>query len=452
MAQLRSAVDKLSNRSLGASGGASSGDRASAGFIDSGNLSPRLSPRTTLTGFLQRRAAGTPRRESLTSSPPFRRSSGSQSFENDDEPPSGALPSVTAMSSSPTTPSVVSSASAQAPLSPRRAYASHKLVDAENDSEFYAKNFLDREHTNLYSRRGDIISLGAVTSDGQYYVKVWSATGFVHLALPAQLVKRGALRIKPTIKARLQPVQHIVPALDIDELKLLRSAAAIDLAMLELSQVVKHYKFGVLLMRDGQALEEDMYSNEAPRDAPAYGMFLAMLGDRVELKGHKGYRAGLDVKSDSTGTHSVYTTFRDFEIMFHVATLLPFDPLNPQQLHRKRHIGNDIVVVVFNVGTTPFDPSCIRSNFNHVFIVVQCDANSSPMRFKVATAAKAPMPKFGPSLPPQGVFVGQASGLREWLLTKLVNAERAAYHAPAFKGKINSTRRALLQEVIDKHK
>ena len=42
------------------------------------------------------------------------------------------------------------------------------------------------------------------------------------------------------------------------------------------------------------------------------------------------------------------------------------------QLQRKRHIGNDIVCVVFMESeTTPFSPTCIKSHFLHTFIVVR---------------------------------------------------------------------------------
>ena len=44
------------------------------------------------------------------------------------------------------------------------------------------------------------------------------------------------------------------------------------------------------------------------------------------------------------------------EVMAHVAPLLPYDPVNPQQLHRKRHVGNDVVVVIFCEGDEPFNP------------------------------------------------------------------------------------------------
>ena len=50
--------------------------------------------------------------------------------------------------------------------------------------------------------------------------------------------------------------------------------------------------------------------------------------------------------------------------MFHVATLIPHTPGDVQQVERKRHIGNDMVVVIFKEGKTPFDPNLIRSQFN----------------------------------------------------------------------------------------
>ena len=41
---------------------------------------------------------------------------------------------------------------------------------------------------------------------------------------------------------------------------------------------------------------------------------------------------GVSVSADSTGTHSLYTTYQDYEIMFHVSTLLPYTPNNRQQV------------------------------------------------------------------------------------------------------------------------
>lgn len=38
------------------------------------------------------------------------------------------------------------------------------------------------------------------------------------------------------------------------------------------------------------------------------------------------------VTADSTGTYSLYTTYKDYELMFHVSTLLPYTPNNRQQV------------------------------------------------------------------------------------------------------------------------
>lgn len=73
------------------------------------------------------------------------------------------------------------------------------------------------------------------------------------------------------------------------------------------------------------------------------------MGDRVVLKDFEGYRGGLDTQHGQTGEETVYTNFRQKEIMFHVSNLLPFTVGDTQQLQRKRHIGNDIVALIFQV-------------------------------------------------------------------------------------------------------
>lgn len=78
-----------------------------------------------------------------------------------------------------------------------------------------------------------------------------------------------------------------------------------------------------------------------------------------------------DTVHDLTGLYSVYTNWRNIEIMFHVSTQLPYEKHDPQKLQRKRHIGNDIVCVVFlEADNTAFSPACIKSHFLHTFILV----------------------------------------------------------------------------------
>jgi len=41
-----------------------------------------------------------------------------------------------------------------------------------------------------------------------------------------------------------------------------------------------------------------------------------------------------------TGQESYHSRWREFEVMYHNSTLLPFAPDDPQQIQRKRHLGN----------------------------------------------------------------------------------------------------------------
>jgi len=49
-----------------------------------------------------------------------------------------------------------------------------------------------------------------------------------------------------------------------------------------------------------------------------------------------------------------------------------------EQLLRKRHVGNDIVTIIFQEpGALPFTPKSIRSQFQHVFIIVRAHPTTS---------------------------------------------------------------------------
>lgn len=55
------------------------------------------------------------------------------------------------------------------------------------------------------------------------------------------------------------------------------------------------------------------------------------------------------------------------------------------QLLRKRHIGNDIVTIIFQEpDALPFTPQTVRSQFQHVFIIVRVsNANSDNTRYRL---------------------------------------------------------------------
>ncbi|XP_048823340.1 rap1 GTPase-activating protein 1 isoform X7 [Lagopus muta] len=204
-----------------------------------------------------------------------------------------------------------------------------------------------------------------------------------------------------------------------------------------------HFKFGVIYQKLGQTSEEELFGTT--EESPAFTEFLDILGQRVQLRDFKGFRGGLDVTHGQTGSESVYCHFWDKEIMFHVSTKLPYTEGDAQQLQRKRHIGNDIVAVVFQDENTPFVPDMIASNFLHAFVVVQLEPGGpqGPL-YKVSVTARDDVPFFGPPLPNPAVF-RKGPEFQEFLLTKLINAEYACYKAEKFAKLEERTRAALLE-------
>jgi hypothetical protein len=148
----------------------------------------------------------------------------------------------------------------------------------------------------------------------------------------------------------------------------------------------------------------------------------------------------------ATGAHSVHTVEYGKEIMFHVSTLLPYSRENRQQLERKRHLGNDICNIVFYDGPSEaFDPSMIRSQFNHIFIVVSRTANSD---YSLKVYTKATVPEFGPALPNPAIFK-DPNELRRFLIVKLLNGEKSALSSPmtSFAKKKERTLEALISDI-----
>lgn len=143
------------------------------------------------------------------------------------------------------------------------------------------------------------------------------------------------------------------------------------------------------------------------------------------------YRGGLDVKSDHTGTESIYEQFHNHEIMFHVSTLLPHSKFERQQLERKRHIGNDIVVIVFQETETKFNPECIASQFLHVYLIVT-PLDNDGTRYKVSIMQRDSVAYFGPLINDSNEFHCDQI-FKQWLLTKLINAELASCKASTFQ-------------------
>ncbi|XP_063210221.1 rap1 GTPase-activating protein 1-like isoform X3 [Chroicocephalus ridibundus] len=301
-------------------------------------------------------------------------------------------------------------------------------LESDPTAKLYRKHFLGKEHQNFYSSD---MSLGYLVLSVKY----------------EQIEKQENLRL--LLRTRTGTKHDLIPISCLNEFpNAVQMAKASQLIVAFDEHVISNnFKFGVIYQKPGQTTEEEVFSNT--EESLGFLEFLDFLGDKIQLQDFRGFRGGLDVTRGQTGTESVYTNFRGKEIMFHVSTKLPFTEGDSQQLQRKRHIGNDIVAIIFQDESTPFVPDMIASNFLHAYVVVQLTPGTTGDTFyKVSVTARDDVPFFGPPLPNPAIFRKSAE-FREFLLAKLINAEYSCYRAEKFAKLEERTRSALLESLFE---
>uniref|UniRef100_A0A4W3HND5 RAP1 GTPase activating protein n=1 Tax=Callorhinchus milii TaxID=7868 RepID=A0A4W3HND5_CALMI len=296
-------------------------------------------------------------------------------------------------------------------------------------AKLYRKHFMGKEHFNYYtidSALGHLVfSLKYDIIGDQEHLRLLLRTKFrtYHDVIPI-----SCLTEFPNV---VQMAKLVCEEVNVDRFfPVLYPKASRLVVAFDEHVISNNFKFGVIYQKFGQTSEEELFTNT--EESPAFVEFLELLGDKVELQDFKGFRGGLDVAHGQTGTESVYCNFRSKEIMFHVTTKLPYTEGDTQQLQRKRHVGNDIVAIVFQDHNTPFVPDMIASNFLHAYMVVQVENSCSDNTlYKVSVTARDDVPFFGPPLPDPAIFQ-KGPEFQEFLLTKLINAEYACYKAEKF--------------------
>nr|XP_038021669.1 GTPase-activating Rap/Ran-GAP domain-like protein 3 isoform X14 [Anas platyrhynchos] len=287
------------------------------------------------------------------------------------------------------------------------------LENPEYYTRWYFKYFLGKVHQNYIGTDAEKnpFFLSVVLSDQnnqrvpQYHSILWRKTGTQKICLP----------YSPT---KTLSVKSILSAMSLEKFE----KSPREIFHPEIQKGSVNFKFGVLYAKDGQLTDDEMFSND-----------------------------------DTTGTCSIYTVYQGHEIMFHVSTMLPYSRENKQQVERKRHIGNDIVTIVFQEGeesSPAFKPSMIRSHFTHIFALVRYNKQNDSYRLKIFSEESVPL--FGPPLPSPPVFTNHQE-FRDFVLVKLINGEKATLETPTFSQKRQRTLdmliRSLYQDLMpDLHK
>uniref|UniRef100_A0A1A8Q1V5 RAP1 GTPase activating protein n=1 Tax=Nothobranchius rachovii TaxID=451742 RepID=A0A1A8Q1V5_9TELE len=324
--------------------------------------------------------------------------------------------------------------------------ASHIKLETNSMAKIYRKNFMGKEHFNYYTMDA---ALGHLVFSMKY--EVIGDQEHLRLMLRTKqktyhdVIPISCLTEFPNV---VQMAKLVCEEVNVDRFyPVLYPKASRLIVTFDEHVISNNFKFGVIYQKFGQTSEEEVFGNM--EESPAFVEFLEFLGKKIELHDFKGFRGGLDVTHGQTGTESVYTHFHNKEIMLHVSTKLPYTEGDSQQLQRKRHIGNDIVAIVFQEENTPFVPDMIQSNFLHAYVVVQVEnACTDNVTYKVSVTARDDVPFFGPTLPDPAIFK-KGPDFHEFLFTKLINAEYACYKAEKFAKLEERTRSALLETLYE---
>ncbi|XP_024085249.1 uncharacterized protein LOC106662692, partial [Cimex lectularius] len=317
------------------------------------------------------------------------------------------------------------------------------------EQETYEKYFYSQEHWNYFTNDEDlgpvILSIKQEMLNGrdQFRILVRAISYTAHGLIPASCVFADRYNREEVVRSLGKEV-NLNPPLTLGQLP----DTPEELLKLDQVFIKSELKVGVIYVKEGQYTEEEILDNN--ENSPLFQEFLQILGEQVRLKGFDKYKGGLDTVHDLTGLYSIYINWRSIEIMFHVSTLLPYEKHDPQKLQRKRHIGNDIVCVVFlEADNTSFSPACIKSHFLHTFILVRTSPKikRKPTRYEVSVVTRDEVGAYKPYLWEQSVF-DKGPMFREWLLTKIVNGERASYSAPKFARMQERTRSQMLEDIV----
>ncbi|XP_068450717.1 rap1 GTPase-activating protein 1 isoform X7 [Clinocottus analis] len=324
--------------------------------------------------------------------------------------------------------------------------ASHIKLETNSTAKIYRKQFMGKEHFNYYTMDAAlghlVFSMKYDVIGDQEHLRLMLRT---KLKTHHDVIPISCLTEFPNV---VQMAKLVCEEVNVDRFyPVLYPKASRLIVTFDEHVISNNFKFGVIYQKYGQTSEEELFGNM--EESPSFVEFLEFLGHKIELHDFRGFRGGLDVTHGQTGTESYYTSFHNMEIMFHVSTKLPYTEGDSQQLQRKRHIGNDIVAIVFQEENTPFVPDMIQSNFLHAYVVVQVEnACTDNVTYKVSVTARDDVPFFGPALPDPAVFK-KGHEFREFLFTKLINAEYACYKAEKFGKLEERTRSALLETLYE---
>ncbi|OIR56663.1 MAG: putative Rap/Ran GTPase-activating protein [Amphiamblys sp. WSBS2006] len=238
------------------------------------------------------------------------------------------------------------------------------LPDPEFHLKLYKEVFLGKQHTNYVARRDTsnpvCISHKESTEKDHLIIRTKEKTEYIQMRKNKEK-RKGVFSFVPwgesNINRLLSEMGHPLSSERFRKVK----AGWFQEFILQTEKRIsfKTHKVGILYA-DTHRLEGPE-QGEPP--SPQYKSFLDIIGTEIKLENWGFYNGGLDVTDNQTGETSVYTQFENFEMMFHVSTLLPSG-------ERHRRLGNNTTLIVFNPQNTEAEIKEMKTQQVHLVVEV----------------------------------------------------------------------------------
>lgn len=326
------------------------------------------------------------------------------------------------------------------------------LMFPEKYTPIFKTNFLPYKHKNFVQVGAEKDPLVVTYSRKPGYDDELSLMLFTQETTTQLTIKTkkspNAKELSQLLKQEWPPAQR---GRDVSRLKQVKSAEMTKmLSTFEDMNLENKFKVSVVYMSEGQTTAAEMLSNIG--SSLEFQKFLQLIGEMVKLENFAGFSGDLDTVEGNTGKSSVYSTWRGLEIMFHVATLLPYDPQDPQQIAKRKYLESNTAMIVFKDGPPALDPRELITDVTCVVIVVELTetaTQTAPAKYRVAVVVKDGVTPFGPDMPRSGEFK-HGDVLRDFILAKLINGVQASMELPKFREPFQQARAALLWELTRK--
>lgn len=235
---------------------------------------------------------------------------------------------------------------------------------------------------------------------GYILAMVRTSNGTQHYRISRETIKRPRWIFRlvsskwPTASDVLSALGHPLASAHFHRVR----SVALNMRLVAMDErlVVNTHKFGIVYAAPGQRDFVPMLANSVEDVPIQFWRFLRFLGEQIDLQGWGGFNGGLDVFNNHTGKTCFYTKWQQLDFIFHVAPLIPsLSPSDPEQIERKRHIGNDIVLMIFrDPNAPPMKLTTVMSKQTQVVIfVTPLTSESNELEFDIKIFRHKSMPE-----------------------------------------------------------